>query len=914
MAYVMNPYSYKLGYSLSWSDDWFSNKKLYPVILQIMLTIRYFLIFFWTRRKMEKLDTYLSHINLTLQSGRLLIILFFYEAKMNKPQLNKYHMLKSVIKSIPYSISNKEFLVDRYSRGHSLEVRTKEKTASSRFFFVDNTKIETIEAQRFYLFFFFLGLDPGTFLLEFYLRFSAKFKKGSKPMKYVISNKHFSRGQTKKFVHELELTLLSKIYKFLNEKVFFFWLYDKEKNLNMVRFLRSLFFYGGMAYFGNSLKNLTLPYYLTNELNNNYKKSINLKKKKIKNNIYKNKNYFKKIRLITYCSLLNIDWKTLVKCYKKNQSKKSLYKFLKLTLLSLKVKSPFFTTLKKVVTENEFEARKWNSMSLRRLHKIKYVYLYQKEKKFRLSNGNYFLPSFSFAYQKAQIGSTKLDNWSHCFFTKNSSIFRLLCSKFGFNKNWRKQEFWAFKRYHFYRLFFNFFGNFTWNYNMKFLRYRLYLSSNISRYVFFKNKYNNIYNTNIKNKLLQFKKINKILLKKTKYIKLLKNLYGNLFFFNKYFYWQNKLKLAYIELFYIKRSSFWKYYTNFWDFKKLYLKSTDTGMQLLEIYTLTENHDLIKLVDTLLELEIPSWKQFDYYNSVFNNFLKAKYFVKVFEMIMNKLLQYKKINSNYKLGFLKKKSLLKKKDIKYKLFWKIKYWKEFKTKGESNQKKGEFLMTKYNILNAVDKIKIKKKNRLFYYNAGFFNFIEQNSVFIKNWYNLNKKKKIVNIFIPKTKNIVKDININNEFLKKNKKKFDLVVDNKRKHPYYFLNGVENKKINENYFYVKNVDNIALYTFNYYNKISKFNKKTFLNKRIYNLLKKNYTKKQIKFLLKNNNKLLNIYSLKINNLKINNNVKQKNMLKFLSSINYLKKLKVNKRKKIVIKLILNLFSKKKKKKK
>jgi len=254
----MNPYSYKLGYSLSWSDDWFSNKKLYPVMLQIMLTIRYFLIFFWTSRNIEKLDTYLSHLNLTLNSGKLLITLFFYEAKMNQPEKYKYKVLRHIIHSIPNSERNAEFKVNWKVKNSSVNVRAIRTTSAVKsYFFYENTLLETFESQRFFLFFYFLGLDPASFLLEFYSRYGDReYGEGSnkKPLKNVIVYKRFKslgkKYSPKMFIYQLEFIFLNRIYKFLNEKVFFFWLYDKEKNLNMVRFLRTLFFYGGMAYFG----------------------------------------------------------------------------------------------------------------------------------------------------------------------------------------------------------------------------------------------------------------------------------------------------------------------------------------------------------------------------------------------------------------------------------------------------------------------------------------------------------------------------------------------------------------------------------------------------------------------------------------------------------------------------------------
>jgi len=67
MAYIMNPNSYRIGYSLAWSDSWYSNKKVYPVILQNIINIRNFIIYYLTRGQIEQLDIYLSNINILIK-------------------------------------------------------------------------------------------------------------------------------------------------------------------------------------------------------------------------------------------------------------------------------------------------------------------------------------------------------------------------------------------------------------------------------------------------------------------------------------------------------------------------------------------------------------------------------------------------------------------------------------------------------------------------------------------------------------------------------------------------------------------------------------------------------------------------------------------------------------------------------
>jgi hypothetical protein len=108
MAYVMNPNNYRLGYSSSWSDNWYANKKVYPVVLQNMLTIRGFITFLLTKKKFEKLDIYLSHLHISIKSSRLLVILFFYDTILDYKKIarglriiqNKVHVGAP---PIPYS-------------------------------------------------------------------------------------------------------------------------------------------------------------------------------------------------------------------------------------------------------------------------------------------------------------------------------------------------------------------------------------------------------------------------------------------------------------------------------------------------------------------------------------------------------------------------------------------------------------------------------------------------------------------------------------------------------------------------------------------------------------------------------------------------------------------------------------------
>jgi hypothetical protein len=159
---------------------------------------------------------------MTLNSGRLLITLFFYEAKVNKPRKNRMKILKSVTRSIPFSSRNKEFEVRRHAyQGASYRAPNTRSPIRQFFNYFNETK-DTFHSQRFFLFFFFLGLDPGNFLLEFYLKIPKHVKtKKQIPVKRYVHNKRFNRNLDRIFIHQFEFTILFRIFRYLNSKVFF---------------------------------------------------------------------------------------------------------------------------------------------------------------------------------------------------------------------------------------------------------------------------------------------------------------------------------------------------------------------------------------------------------------------------------------------------------------------------------------------------------------------------------------------------------------------------------------------------------------------------------------------------------------------------------------------------------------------
>ena len=902
MAYVMNPYSYKLGYSLSWSDDWFSNKKLYPVMLQNMLTIRYFLIFFWTSRNIEKLDTYLSHLNLTLNSGRLLITLFFYEAKLNQPGKYKYKMLQSVIHSIPFSSSNPEFTVKWRIKNSSIPVRAPKTTSAAKgYFFYENTALETIESQRFFLFFHFLGLDPGSFLLELYTRYGKRaYGDGEekKELRYLVANKRFrnsgQKNATKTTIFQLEFVFLNRIYKFLNEKVFFFWLYDKEKNLNMVRFLRTLFFYGGMAYFGKKytplMRSPGLSFSNFSKLNNikkskkitkriNYVKEVfaqhhnYVKKKK-----FYNYNFFlKKVQIMNYFDLLNLDYKKVLLSYKKNYPNYNLYTFLyyivkSIKMRKLKKKSITNMLLVKKKPKYRFNRKRWYVNLRKRNRKIKHVFAYRNAKIKLIEK--YYSISASYSYRAKQMSSTKFDSWGKFFSYKDLKSYEYLIDHYGFSRTFwgKKLEINTLTRFYYYRIFYNVYGNFFWNLSGKELSYYFNFSRRTSRYLFFNKKYRKLYKNFLLKSLKKFNEFEQL----DKYANSIYSYYNYL---DNYISLKKKYNKAVAKYLILKRKKYWKFFENFWDFKKIHPKIINSAIDPKRIYHKgaymvpvddgTYPPEKLDLLEKIINWEATSWVIYDTYREVYGEMMKMGYIVQRYELLLNKYFKYKKYLYKFKLDLIKKNKMFNKKKKKSILLWKTKYWSKFKKNNNFVvQKKGDYIIHNryYNSFN-----KKKVKTFLFLHNEGIFNLIEQNSVLIKNWF--KSPPTIDKLYINK-------VGVNKNFI------------------YYKKHELSN--INKNYLYVKNVKKdlkktvkfIKFIKFIKNNKLVKNNKINF-----YKFLKNNNYENN-EFIKKNYKDLLKVKISKKNKFLLF----KKKLLLLEKKIKFLKNLSKKKR----LNYLLNFF--------
>ena len=168
MAYVMNPNSFKLGYSKSWTNNWYANNKLYPLILNVMLNVRSFLLYFLTDRNLEKIDIYLSHINIGINSGKLFVSLFFYDTNID------FKNMRWFLKRWEGTLSLRKYNLFKHKRKHTSYWPLKKIKLTHRWsaevLNILSTKGKVYEAQRFFLLFNSLGLDPENLLLQFYKR------------------------------------------------------------------------------------------------------------------------------------------------------------------------------------------------------------------------------------------------------------------------------------------------------------------------------------------------------------------------------------------------------------------------------------------------------------------------------------------------------------------------------------------------------------------------------------------------------------------------------------------------------------------------------------------------------------------------------------------------------------------------
>ena len=257
MAYVMNPNSFRLGYSKTWSDQWYTNNKLYPILLNQLLTMRGIVLYCLTNKKVQRKNIYVSHIHIGLKAGNLIITIFIYDTKLLTLR-NNYYLFKEVSELFqagfrPHFFDDKRdwnkkpFFRRKWMRGFLTSKRHK--------------KGPFLEHERFWIYASLLGLNPETFLLQNYLRMAKKQKhkfRNVRNLRKFINARRVYKSKHWFYINATETNVLKLFFNALN-KYRYKWLYDKKEGADLMRIFRYFFFYNRMPYWGKKHYNLTLP-------------------------------------------------------------------------------------------------------------------------------------------------------------------------------------------------------------------------------------------------------------------------------------------------------------------------------------------------------------------------------------------------------------------------------------------------------------------------------------------------------------------------------------------------------------------------------------------------------------------------------------------------------------------------------
>lgn len=82
MGHLINPVAVRVGWLSSWSDSWFSEYIYYPEYLHAIFRIRFFLIYFFSSKVIEKIGYFYSHFEIVLKYNYLYVRVFFYDGQV----------------------------------------------------------------------------------------------------------------------------------------------------------------------------------------------------------------------------------------------------------------------------------------------------------------------------------------------------------------------------------------------------------------------------------------------------------------------------------------------------------------------------------------------------------------------------------------------------------------------------------------------------------------------------------------------------------------------------------------------------------------------------------------------------------------------------------------------------------------
>ena len=276
----MNPNTFKLGYSQTWSDSWYSNNKLYPLMLNAMLNVRAIIINLFNKKKIEKMDIYLSHLQLGLNSGCLYISLFFYNTKFDyKTMFYSLSLYFKTFNSLPKE--HKEFWkFTNIQKRNTNKKNYRERNYFDRFdtyikdiflrypWFWPSLKWRNLSeeqlrrnshGQNFFLFFYYLGFSPDVFIFNYYRKnFGIK---SNWRWHRMVNKKRLVKTKKWLYINLRESYFLLLFYStLLQKKANLGWLSNNKDDIHLMRFLRYLFFYGRMPFWGRRHRNLTVEW------------------------------------------------------------------------------------------------------------------------------------------------------------------------------------------------------------------------------------------------------------------------------------------------------------------------------------------------------------------------------------------------------------------------------------------------------------------------------------------------------------------------------------------------------------------------------------------------------------------------------------------------------------------------------
>lgn len=79
MGHIINPIGMRLGWFLNWTDIYFVEKSLYPLYLHLIFRIRFYLIYFFRLRIIERKGYFYSHFEIIRKNCFLFVNIFLYD-------------------------------------------------------------------------------------------------------------------------------------------------------------------------------------------------------------------------------------------------------------------------------------------------------------------------------------------------------------------------------------------------------------------------------------------------------------------------------------------------------------------------------------------------------------------------------------------------------------------------------------------------------------------------------------------------------------------------------------------------------------------------------------------------------------------------------------------------------------------